>query len=112
MSKLETYRDRLGAMRDRLRRQIDGEIEDAREAIHKPGEVNNLRTHNADMDVEGLDKAVGIGHALEKRLTDVEEILTRLEREGESVLKDKKERQRIDAFLDSEDFAERIRKGK
>jgi hypothetical protein len=112
MSKLETYRDRLEAMRDRLRRQIETEVEDAREAIHKPGEPNNLRTHNADMDVEGLDQAVGIGHALERRLTDVEEILMRLDKEGESVLKDKKERERIDAFLDTENFAERVRKSK
>lgn len=112
MSKLETYRERLSAMRDRLRRQIENEIDEARHSIHKPGEANNLHTHNADMDVEGLDEAVGIGHALEQRLSDVEEILTRLDREGESVLKDKKERQRIDAFLDSEDFAAKIRKVK
>ncbi|MBA3316164.1 MAG: hypothetical protein M3552_06545 [Planctomycetota bacterium] len=109
MSKLESYKDRLAAMRDRLRRQIESEVDEARDSIHKPGESNNLRTHNADMDVEGLDEAVGIGHALERRLADVEQILMRLDKEGESVLKDKKERERIDAYLDTEGFAERMR---
>ena len=112
MSKLENYRERLEAMRDRLRRQIASEVDEARDSIHKPGEPNNLRTHNADMDVEGLDQAVGVGHALERRLSDVEDILTRLQADGDGVLKDKKERERIDAFLDTEGFAERIRKGK
>ncbi len=112
MSKLDSYRDRLASMRDRLRRQIEHEVEVARDSIHKPGEPNNLHTHNADMDVGGLDEAVGIGHALERRLADVEELMTRLDRDGEDVLKDKKERQRIDAFLASEDFATKIRKGK
>ena len=38
--------------------------------------------------------------------------LWRLQADGDGVLKDKKERERIDAFLDTEGFAERIRKGK
>lgn len=112
MSELETYRDRLTAMRDRLRRQIESEADSARESIHKPGEANNLHTHNADMDVEGLDEAVGISHALQQRLGDVEQILSRLDGDGTTVLKDKKERARIDAFLDAEGFAEKFRKSK
>ncbi|HEX6987274.1 MAG TPA: hypothetical protein VF170_17990 [Planctomycetaceae bacterium] len=111
MTDLETYRNRLAAMRDRLRRQIDDEVEIAREAIRKPGESVNLHTHNADMDVEGLDPAVGVGHALERRLATVEEMILRLDREGESLLKNERERERIDAYLDTEDFAERLRDG-
>ena len=109
MKELDSYRGRLIAMRDRLRRQIDDEVEEAREAIRKPGESVNLHTHNADMDVEGLDPAIGVGHALEQRLATVEQMLQRLDREGEPYLK--KERERIDAYLDTEDFAEQLRDG-
>lgn len=109
MTQLESYRSRLLAMRDRLRRQIDSEVEEAREAIRKPGESVNLHTHNADMDVEGLDNAVGVGHALERRLATVEEMLGRLDREGDRYLTS--ERERLDAYLDTEEFAERMRDG-
>lgn len=109
MTQLESYRSRLLAMRDRLRRQIDSEVEEAREAIRKPGESVNLHTHNADMDVEGLDNAVGVGHALEQRLATVEEMLGRLDREGDRYLSS--ERERLDAYLDTEGFAERMRDG-
>ncbi len=109
MTELETYRSRLLSMRDRLRRQIDNEIEAAREAIRKPGESNNLHTHNADMDVEGLDEAVGIGHAFERRLATVEEMLGRLDHEGEPYLDS--DRERLDAYIDMEDFADRMRDG-
>jgi hypothetical protein len=109
MTELESYRSRLLAMRDRLRRQIEGEVEEAREAIRKPGESVNLHTHNADMDVEGLDNAVGVGHALERRLGTVEEMLARLDREGEPYLSS--DRERLDAYLDTEEFAERMRDG-
>ena len=109
MTELETYRSRLLSMRDRLRRQIDDEVETARESIRKPGESVNLHTHNADMDVEGLDEAVGIGHAFERRLATVEEMLGRLDQEGEPYLDS--DRERLDAYLDTEDFAERMRDG-
>jgi hypothetical protein len=109
VNEVESYVNRLTAMRDRLRRQIDDEVEEAREAIRKPGESVNLHTHNADMDVEGLDNAVGVGHALERRLATVEEMLGRLSGEGESYLAS--DRERLDAYLDTEDFAERMRDG-
>ena len=109
MTELETYRGKLIAMRDRLRRQIDDEVESARESIRKPGESVNLHTHNADMDVEGLDEAVGVGHALQTRLSAVEEMLGRLDREGDLYLGE--DRERLDAYLDTEDFAERMRDG-
>ena len=107
MNDVDTYLSRLVAMRDRLRRLIDDEVEEARDAVHKPGENVNVHTHNADMDVEGLDNAVGVGHALENRLATVEQMLVRLESEREPYLK--AERERIDAYLDTEDFAERLR---
>lgn len=109
MTELETYRGKLISMRDRLRRQIDDEVESARESIRKPGESVNLHTHNADMDVEGLDEAVGVGHALQNRLEAVEEMLGRLDREGDLYLGE--DRERLDAYLDTEDFAERMRDG-
>ncbi|MGC1273900.1 MAG: hypothetical protein WBC44_09350 [Planctomycetaceae bacterium] len=107
MNDVETYLVRLAAMRERLRRQIDDEVEEARDAIHKPSENVNVHTHNADMDVEGLDNAVGVGHALEQRLATVEQMLVRLDAEGESYLKS--ERERLDAYLATEDFADRLR---
>jgi len=109
VSEIESYVGRLTAMRDRLRRQIDDEVETAREVIRKPGESVNLHTHNADMDVEGLDEAVGVGHALQSRLATVEQMLGRLDREGETYLAG--DRERLDAYLDTEDFAERMRDG-
>ena len=108
-SELESYVSRLTAMRDRLRRQIDDEVETAREVIRKPGESVNLHTHNADMDVEGLDEAVGVGHALESRLRTVEQMIEKLNRDGEKYLAS--DRERLDAYLDTEDFAERMRDG-
>lgn len=107
MNDVETYRSRLATMRDRLRRLIDDEVDEARDAIHKPGENVNVHTHNADMDVEGLDNAVGVSHALEQRLTTVEQMLIRLNADGESYLN--AERERLDAYLDTEDFADRLR---
>lgn len=109
MKDVEEYRERLLAMRARLRRQISSEIDDVREVIQKPGEQVHLHTHNADMDVEGLDEAVGVSHALERRIRTVDDALGRLDREGETLLKNKKERERLDALLDTEDFAERFR---
>ncbi len=109
MNDVETYLNRLVAMRDRLRKLIDDEVEDIREVIHKPGEGVNIHTHNADMDVEGLDNAVGVGHALVHRLQTVETMLSRLRAEGESYLAG--HRDRLDAYLDTEDFAERLRDG-
>lgn len=109
ISELDSYVNRLTAMRDRLRRQIDDEVEIAREVIRKPGESVNLHTHNADMDVEGLDPAVGVGHALQSRLETVEQMLARLDRDGEAYLAS--DRERLDAYLDTEDFAERMRDG-
>jgi hypothetical protein len=100
MSETETYLNRLASMRDRLRRQIDDEVEEAREAIRKPGENTNLHTHNADMDVEGLDNAVGVGRALEHRLTMVDQIISQLTAGGDDYLRS--DRERIDAYLTTE----------
>jgi len=100
MSETDDYLNRLTAMRDRLRRSIDDEVEEARDAIRKPGENTNLHTHNADMDVEGLDNAVGVGHALEHRLAMVEKIIERLSTERDNYLTS--DRERIDAYLATE----------
>jgi hypothetical protein len=109
MSDVESYRDRLVAMRTRLRRQIEAEFDEVRDLTNKPGEQVHLHTHNADMDVEGLDEAVGISHALERRTRSVEDALARLNRDGDALLKSEKERERLDALLDTEDFADRLR---
>ncbi len=111
MRDIDSYVNRLTAMRDRLRRQIEEEIEEARDAIRKPGENVNLHTHNADMDVEGLDEAVAVGHAFEQRLAEVERMLVRLRRDGQAMLNDDRERERFDSYLEDEAFAERLRDG-
>lgn len=109
MNDVNNYRDRLLAMRTRLRRQIESEVDEVRDLTQKPGEQVHLHTHNADMDVDGLDEAVGISHALERRVQTVEDALSRLDREGEALLKNETERERLDALLDTEEFAERFR---
>ena len=109
MNEVENYLRRLSAMRERLRRLVDDEVEEARDAVHKPGESVNIHTHNADMDVEGLDNAVGVGHALVHRLVTVDKMLARLGTDGEPYLN--QNRERIDAYLDTEDSVERLRNG-
>lgn len=104
MKDVQDYLDRLREMRSRLVGQLDREIEEVRDSIHKPGEQVNLHTHNADMDVEGLDEAVGVSHALEGRLKSVEGAIGRLTRDGEATLKNTRERERLDALLDLDDF--------
>ena len=106
MKDVDEYCDRLRAMRSRLLRQLDDEAEEIRESVQKPGEQIHLHTHNADMDVEGLDEAVGVSHALEQRLRTVDAVLGRLSRNGAAVLADARERERIDALLETNDFAE------
>ena len=108
MKDLRTYREQLYAMRDRLRRQMDDRADDARESISKPGEAVHLHTHNADMDVEGLDEAVALNHSAGQRLRTVDDVLARLDQEGESYLQDERQRLRLDALLDNEDFARQI----
>lgn len=109
MKDVENYRDRLFAMRARLKRQLELEIDEVRDLANKPGEQVHLHTHNADMDVEGLDEAVGISHALERRMQTVNDALSRLDREGEGLLKNEIERERLDALLGTEEFADKFR---
>lgn len=102
---IDEYCERLRAMRSRLIRQLDGELEDIRDAIRKPGEQIGLHTHNADMDVSGVDEAVGVSHALARRLRLVDTTLARLLRDGSAFLADEREHARLDALLETEDFA-------
>ena len=50
---------------------------------------------------------LGVGHALQTRLETVDEMISRLDKEGDAYLK--RDRPRLDAYLDTEDFAERLR---
>lgn len=106
MRDVDDYSDRLRAMRSRLLRQLDDEAEEIRESIQKPGEQIHLHTHNADMDVEGVDEAVGVSHALEQRLKTVDAMLAKLSHDGAAVLADERQREHLDALLEIEDFAE------
>ena len=109
MKDLATYRNRLYAMRDRLREQMNHHVEDARDVVSKPGEQVHLHTHNADMDVEGLDEAVALNHNAQQRLHSVEDMLAQLDEAGEAYLTDERQRMRLDALLDNEDFIRQIR---
>ena len=106
---LEETKQKLQAMRDRLQRQIGEQANEAYESMHRDGDGVHMHTHNADMDVEGLDEAVGVSHALEARVSTVDRLLQRLNSEGEQLLKNSKERERIDALLATESFAEELR---
>ena len=78
------YRTRLTAMRDRLAKSIDTEIDHAREAVEGPGEDQILHTHNADMDSEGVDAAVGTAAGLRDEHRQVELALSDLEKKNDA----------------------------
>ena len=106
---VNSVRTRLMSMRDRIRKQIGDQVDDIYEATHKDGDGAHLHTHNADMDAEGVDEAVGLSHAFEQRLRTIDGLLHRLDAEGESLLNDERERAHIEALLETEDFAQNLR---
>ena len=107
---IEHYRTRLTVMRDRLAGQIGDQKEQADRALEGSTGDGILHTHNADMDTEGLDAAVGKARSLHDELDEVEgalNALSDLEAGGDTELTDEA-RARYDALLSTQDFAEEM----
>ena len=101
------YRDKLTAMHDRLAKQIAGEREIAEETS-QPADDGILHTHNADMDVEGVDGAVGRARALRDELRRADLALNDLKGKGDGDELDEAKRAELDALLSTQDFAEKM----
>lgn len=76
---VEKYRERLVALRDRLKSDIAGHAEAIQESVRAPGDDIDLPTHPADRDVEGLDKEVELGQRQHLILEQVEAALDRID---------------------------------
>ena len=105
---VEHYRTRLTVMHDRLARQIADEREHIDESLKGSTGDGILHTHNADMDTEGLDAAVGTARGLHREMDEVDGALTELSDRpgGEQVEGD--EKTRFDLLLSTQDFAEEM----
>ena len=101
------YRDKLSAMHDRLAKTIADEREGARDAA-EPAEDGILHTHNADMDVEGVDAAVGRARGLQNELRQVDLALGDLRNRPDEDAVDGDEAAKLDALLETQAFAEKL----
>ncbi len=105
---VEHYRTRLTVMHDRLARQIADEREHAVDSLKGSTGDGILHTHNADMDTEGLDAAVGAARGLHDEMDQVDGALSELtDRTGDAVVEGK-EKARLDLLLSTQDFAEEM----
>ena len=99
---LDQYVTELTAMRERLSHQIQEEHRIAREALETPAEDDKLHTHNADMDTEGIDAAVGVTRSLQDELVRVDQTIRALQgRDPDTPFKDDAERARVELMLDT-----------
>jgi len=107
---VEHYRTRLTVMHDRLARQIADEREHVDESLKGSTGDRILHTHNADMDTEGLDAAVGTARGLHKEMDEVDGALNELtDRDGGEKVRGE-EKSRFDLLLSTQDFAEEMDK--
>ncbi|QDT15773.1 hypothetical protein [Alienimonas californiensis] len=105
---VEHYRLRLTVMHDRLARQIADEREHVDESLKGSTGDGILHTHNADMDTEGLDAAVGAARGLHKEMDEVDGALNELsDRPGDERIEGQ-EKARFDMLLSTQDFAEEM----
>ena len=108
---LDDYIAELTRMRERLVHHIGDERDAAREALESPAEDGILHTHNADMDTEGIDAAVGVTRSLQDELVRVDQTIRALQgRDPDSPFKDDAERARVELMIDTQDWAERMEK--
>ena len=102
------YRTRLEAMEKRLAGSIDAEQEAAVDAAEGTEGDGVLHTHNADMDTEGLDAAVGRSAALSNERRDVAAALRDLSGKPDDEEIGETDRARFDSLLGAQDFAEKM----
>lgn len=77
---LSSYRQRLIEMRDRLEEDLSHIIERLPEKEMPVGEISTVRTHNADLDMDGIDREVTIGNSERSLLEQVYVALERVDR--------------------------------
>ena len=100
------YRAHLEAMEKRLTGAVNDEKAAAEDAVDGPGADGVLHTHNADMDTEGLDAAVGRSAALTREMKDVAAALRDLSGKPDDEQVGEADAARFDALLSTQDFAE------
>ena len=102
------YREKLTAMHDRLAKKIADEREAAADAVDGPGQDGILHTHNADMDAEGVDAAVGRARGLRDELRQADLALGDLRGRGDDETLDETHAARLDSLLETQAFAEKM----
>ena len=102
------YLARLQTMRERLTGEIGDEAEAARDAVDGTNDDGILHTHNADMDTEGVDAAVGRAHALRSEMRQVDLALADLRDRDAGEELNESDRARFDSLLDTQNFAEKM----
>ena len=101
------YRERLSAMHARLAETVKDEREGAVDAA-VPADDGILHTHNADMDVEGVDAAVARVRSLRDELQQTDGALAALkDRPGDEEVPEA-EATRLDLLLEAQSFAEKL----
>ena len=101
------YREKLTAMHDRLAKMIGGEREIAEESA-EPDADGVLHTHNADMDVEGVDAAVARARGLRDEMRRADLALNDLKGRGDGDTLDDAKRAGLDSLLETQAFAEKL----
>jgi DnaK suppressor protein len=78
-SQVEKYKQRLVKMREQLTEEVNRMIGGMQDEVNRPGDISTVPTHNADRDVEGLDRELALIHNEEGLLEEVEAALQRVE---------------------------------
>jgi DnaK suppressor protein len=98
---LETFKNRLVALRARLMRQVDASEAALREDVATPGDSSSVPSHPADSNTEGMDAEIAIAQNEQWLLEEVEHALERIEAGTFGVCRqcgDEIARQRLDAL--------------
>lgn len=78
-AQLETYRERLREMRDRMSGEVDRVVESIREDLNPAGNSSNLPTHPADNAPENIDSDVQVIEAERGMLDEIQAAIHRID---------------------------------
>jgi DnaK suppressor protein len=76
---VQRYKERLLALRERLREDVRSRVARVPEQIHTPGDISDVPTHTADNDVEGIDSEVAVGGIQIAELNEISAALSRID---------------------------------
>ena len=78
-AQLETYRERLREMRDRMSGEVDRVVESIREDLNPAGNSSNLPTHPADNAPENIDSDVQVIESERGMLDEIQAAIHRID---------------------------------